>query len=230
MISSSPIASGLLGDIQIVPSFGSKTGDYLPKLARCYSEFDEEGSTPWAERVQKMVERMETSQKPDLVILDSRAGLHDIAAVLVTRMDAENLLFAVDSPQTWKAYSFLFQHWKNHSEVKDFRQRLQFVAGMVPETGRELYLNSFREHAWDVFRDFLYDEVLPGQIENFSFDRDDVDAPHSPIPVFWQRALQEFDPVTSPGGVDERTAHEALDLFIERVDHLVSAMEKGDGQ
>jgi len=223
MIGSSPIASGLPGDIHVVPSFGSKTGDYLPKLARCYSEVDEEGSLSWAERVQKMVERMEISQKPDLVILDSRAGLHDIAAVLVTRMDAENLLFAVDSPQTWKAYSFLFQHWKNHPHVNDFRRRLQFVAGMVPETDRKQYLERFREHAWDVFRDSLYDEVTPEQTEYFSFDSDDEDAPHFPIPVFWHRALQEFDPVTSPDGVDEKTAHDALDFFIERVNRLVSA-------
>lgn len=222
----SPLAQGLSGEIKVVPAYGQKTGEYLPKLARCYSEFSGNAPISWAERLQKMVERQEELLNPDVVILDSRAGLHDIAAVLATRMDADTLLFAVDSPQTWTGYSLLFKHWHNHPQVRSFRERLQIIASMVPETGRNDYLQSFKEHAWDLFREHLYDEAEPEDIDAFSFDLDDETAPHSPVPIFWHRALQEFNPVA--GGIDTKTAAEALGIFFEQADCLLATSGKDE--
>lgn len=225
MLGTSPLAQGLSGEIKVVPAYGSKTGDYLPKLARCYSEFSGTNSISWAERLQKMVEQFEEMENPDVVILDSRAGLHDIAAVLATRMDADTLLFTVDTPQTWTGYSLLFKHWHNHPQVKSFRERLQIIASMVPETGRDDYLQSFKEHAWDLFREHLYDQAGPEDIDAFSFDLDDEVAPHGPVPIFWHRALLEFNPVV--GGIDTKTATEALGTFFEQADRLLATSGKG---
>jgi hypothetical protein len=227
MVTSSPLAKGLSGEIRVVSAYGRETGDYLPKLARCYAEFSGGGMMPWGERIQRMVEGIEQKEGPDLVILDSRAGLHDIAAVLVTRMGADAFLFAVDSAQTWTAYSFLFHHWKQHPQVAEFRQRLQMVAGMVPETGREEYLKKFREHSWDLFRENLYDEVESDNSDAFSFDLPNEDAPHYPLPVFWHRALQEFDPATTETGLDEKTAQEALGVFMSEADKMIFSAGEG---
>jgi len=226
MLGISPLAQGLPGEIQVVPAYGSKTGNYLPKLSRCYAEFSGNSPLSWAERLQKLVEHMEEKFAPDVVILDSRAGLHDIAAVLATRMDADTLLFAIDTPQTWSGYSLLFKHWHNHPQVKSFRERLQIIASMVPETGRDNYLQSFKEHAWDLFREHLYDEAGPQDVDAFSFDLDDEAAPHGPVPIFWHRALQEFDPVV--GGIDSKTAAEALGAFFEQADRLLATSGKGE--
>lgn len=222
----SPLAQGLSGEIQVVPAYGIKTGDYLPKLARCYSEFSGGDTVSWAERLQKMVEQLEKHLNPDVVIFDSRAGLHDIAAVLATRMDADTLLFAIDSPQTWTGYTLLFKHWHNHPQVTSFRERLQIIASMVPETGRDDYLQSFKEHAWDLFREHLYDQTAAEDIDAFSFDLDDEAAPHGPVPIFWHRALQEFNP--SEGGIDTKTAAEALGTFFEQADRLLATSGKGE--
>ena len=226
MLASSPLAQGLAGEIKVVPAYGKKTGDYLPKLARCYAEFSGNTSISWAERLQKLVERQEEMLNPDVVILDSRAGLHDIAAVLATHMDADTLLFAVESPQTWMGYSLLFKHWQHHPQLKSFRERVQIIASMVPETGRDDYLQSFKEHAWDLFREHLYDEAGPHDIDAFSFDLDDEAAPHGPVPIFWHRALQEFNPVV--GGIDSKTAAEALGAFFEQADRLLATSGKGE--
>jgi len=59
MVAASPLAKDLHGEIRIVPAFGRDTGDYLPKLARCYAEFTGSGMISWAERVHRMVERIE---------------------------------------------------------------------------------------------------------------------------------------------------------------------------
>lgn len=224
MLGISSLAQGLAGEIQVVPAYGSKTDDYLPKLARCYAEFSGNEPLSWAERVQKLVESLEKRVNPEIVILDSRAGLHDIAAVLATRMDADTLLFAVDTPQTWTGYSLLFKHWRHHPTVKSFRQRLQVIAGMVPETGRDNYLQGFKEHAWDLFRDHLYDPVGPNDLDAFSFDLDDEAAPHAPVPIFWHRALLEFDP--GNGGIDQKTASEALGVFFDQADRLLATAGK----
>ena len=224
MVNTSPLGRDLPGEIRVVPAFGRETKDYLPKLARCYEGgFSENGTISWAERVQQIVETIETKENPDLVILDSRAGLHDIAAVLVTRMGADAFLFAVDSTQTWNAYSFLFRHWKQHPQVVKFRQSLQVVAGMVPETNRDEHLKRFRENSWDLFREHLYDEADPGMPDGFSFDMDNEEAPHYPLPIFWNRALQEFDPVRSTTGIDEQLAEAALGKFMEEAETLVFA-------
>jgi len=225
LISSSPLVRDLPGDIRVVPAFGRDTGDYLSKLARCYAE---SGATPgesWAERLQRMVQRLENKENPDLVILDSRAGLHDIAAVTVTRMDADTLLFAVDSMQTWNAYTFLFKHWQQHPQVEDFRQKLQIVAGMVPETGRDEYLRRFRENSWDLFREHLYDETESQTADFFSFDLDSQEAPHYPLPIFWNRALQEFDPLRDGAGIDEQLAETATGKFMTEAERMVFTQE-----
>jgi len=227
MVVSSPLAKDLSGEIRVVSAYGRDTGEYLPKLARCYAEFSGVGMMSWGERVQRMVERIEQKESPDLVILDSRAGLHDIAAVLVTRMGTDAFLFAVDSVQTWTAYSFLFRHWKQHPQLAEFRQRLQMVASMVPETGRDEYLKMFREHSWDLFRENLYDEVGTDNPDAFSFDLGNEDAPHYPLPVFWHRALQEFDPTTSETGLEEKIAQEAMGSFVTEADKLVFTPAEG---
>lgn len=221
MIATSPLTKDLPGEIRIVPAFGSETGDYLPKLARCYAEFSGNTAQSWGERVQRMMERIEWVEQPDLVILDSRAGLHDIAAVLVTRMDADTFLFAVDSAQTWTAYSFLFRHWRQHPQVEEFRQRLQIVAGMVPETRRDDYIKRFRENSWDLFREHLYDEIGADTPDVFSFDVDSEEAPHYPLPVFWNRALQEFDPVRSEAGIDGQIAEASMGKFMTEAELMV---------
>jgi len=204
-----------------VPAFGGHTGDYLPKLSRCYTQTTE-GADSWGERLERLVLAGEAAEQPDVVMLDSRAGLHDIAAAAVTRMDAQSLLFAVDSPQTWRAYSFLFQHWSRHPQLAAVRDRLQIVAAMVPETGRDEHLRRFRQNAWDVFREHLYEEAAPGAAEVFNFDLNDEDAPHYPLPIYWHRGLLEFAPAGPNGSLEERTAQEALGVFMDHVDRLVS--------
>lgn len=219
LVGISPLAQELAGEVMVIPAYGRKTGSYLPKLARCYTEFSGSQPISWAERLNCLVELLEKRHEPDVVILDSRAGLHDIAAVLVTRMDAYTLLFGIDSAQTWAGYRMLFEHWNRHPNVEAFRNRLQMVASLVPETGRDEYLRRYGEHAWDVFRDQLYDDAGPDDLEAFSFDLHDEAAPHVPWPIFWHRALQEFDP--AQGGMDARTAQESLGRFMESLDQWV---------
>ncbi len=218
MISSSPLAKNLKGEIRIMPAYGAKTKDYLIKLSRCYSQIGGDNKKSWAERLNTLVEHAEEKEIPDLVIIDSRAGLHDIAAVTATRMDATVFLFAVDSIQTWNAYTFLFEQWNKHPNINDFRNNLQIVASMIPETGREDYLTRFKENSWDLFREQVYTEIQAGELdEDFSYDLEEQDAPHYPLTIYWHRALQEFNPCHTSQGIDVQTAQEAMGEFFKGI-------------
>ena len=175
------------GDVCVVPAHGREPGDYLAKLGRVYRDTP----APWAARLNGLLERLEAKFDPTVVLLESRSGLHDIAAAAVTEVDAQVLLFAVDSASTWTDYEILFQHWKTHRLAASIRDRLSIVSALTPELETERYLQRFREQAWNLFRDGLYGDMEPSGDagDPYTFDRDEEDAPHVPFPIHWTRGL-----------------------------------------
>src|SRR5262249_9097919 len=109
----SPVADDAEGVVQVLPAFGAEPRDdvaqggraYLPGLA------PNGGEIGLPERINHLVAALAKRQDPpDVVLLDSRAGLHDIGAAVVTQLGAEVFLFARDEPQSWRAYELLFEH------------------------------------------------------------------------------------------------------------------------
>jgi hypothetical protein len=197
MLAESALGTSATGRIAVVPAFGIDTGDYLAKLGRAYLERGPSGYEPWPERLKGMVSELEAQERPDIVLLDSRTGLHDTSAALVLAMGANTLMFAVDSDQTWAAYRFLFEHWKAHPNRPAFRDKLWVLGSMVPDTETATYLEGLRDRAWELFQDTLYDAVdaipNPGA---FAFPSTDEAGNHFPRPIHWQRGLMAFDQST----------------------------------
>ncbi len=196
MVVESPLSEVLDGRIAVVPAFGSDTGDYLAKLGRTYFERGPRGYEAWPDRLKRLVDAVEGKESPDVVLLDSRTGLHDTSAALVLAMGANTLLFAVDTEQTWTAYRFLFRHWRGHPNRHDFRDKLWVVGAMIPDTQTRDYLDSLRDHAWALFDDELYDPAgATPDPDAFTYGFDDEAGRHYPREVFWQRSLLAFDPL-----------------------------------
>lgn len=227
MVGTSPLAVDLRGEIWVVPAHGGKPGDYLAKLGRCYLDLPREGSREtWEQRIVRLVGTLEHDRKPDIVLLDARAGLQDLSSVAVTDLNADVFLFAIDSAQTWSAYQILFEHWQREDLIRRLRERLQIVAALVPETGREPYLEGFRQKAWDLFRDHAYDAVEPSEGESdaiptdaFTFDLRDDEAPHAPAPIYWNRGLATLGNLHA---LDETLVAAAFGAFLDRFDRLVA--------
>lgn len=224
MVAPSPLGAGG-AELWVVPA-GGRPRDryaYLPKLARAYAELStvEEVSVSFGERLHDLVRRLEELMRPDVVLLDSRAGLHDVAAVTVTRLNAVALLFAIDTAQTWQAYRALFEVWRTHFDrAAGFRQNLKLVAAQVPETETLAYLDRFQESAYDLFSDHLYVETPPGEEDEFNFGVEDPDAPHTPLRIHWSRTFQQFDPVREPGAVTAEQLRSAFGDFVAGVSLL----------
>lgn len=225
LTSLSPMSHGIDGEVRLAPCYGRDTGEYMPKFTRCYMDSSGARKASWGERLIGLVEALETKYQPDVVLLDSRAGLHDIAALTITRMDADVFLFGLNSPQTWRAYSFLFQQWKRISHLNTIRNRMQIVAGLTPETDRDAYLKRFTENSWRLFSDYLYDESLPDEVGSFNFDPFDHEAPHYPIPIYWHRGLQEFEPCNSESKPDEQTISAAMGYFLMEAEKIIFSPE-----
>ena len=153
---------------------------------------------PWTARLKRLLEHLENEVDPDVVIMESRSGLHDIAAATVTDVEAQVLLFATDSESNWTDYEILFRHWQHYDLATSIRERLSVVSALTPELETKRYLQRFRERAWDLFRDHLYDEVAAsGDADPFSFDLQDEGSATRSV-------LRPLDPRTFSGRVTVR--------------------------
>ena len=133
------------GEIHIVPAHGVEHGEYIAKLGRVWMpKIQEDGSHEiWSMRLERLLRELENHVKPDVVLIDSRSGIDDIASACVTGLGANLvLLFALEGMQTWNGYRMLFDQWKRAHVAKEMRDRLNIVAAIVPETDRIKYLVS----------------------------------------------------------------------------------------
>ena len=180
-------ALDLEGEVHLAPAHGREPGEYLAKLGRVYMDAPE----PWVIRLDRLVQCLEERCNPTVVLLESRSGLHDIAAATVTDLDAQVLLFATDSASTWDDYDILFRHWQVNNLATRIREKLAIVSALTPDTGDvHDYLARFREQSWTLFQECLYDEAS-GDLsdDRFSFDLNDDDAPHDPLHITWTLGL-----------------------------------------
>ena len=216
------------GEICVIPAHGGGSQGVMEKLARAYLDVgNDSGVVSFGDRICQLVSTLEDRFAPDVVLIDSRAGLHDIAATAVTRLGADVLFYALNTAQTWRSYRLLFEYWKEHPNIQDIREKLHVVEAMIPETGRDIYKPRFLENAYTLFSETLYEEADAEDLEAFNFDIDAVDAPHCPIPVYWNQSFVEHDPVNNPVA-EPRQIEAYFGSFIERVSDIIKSGREPD--
>lgn len=223
------IARDLRGEIFIAPAHGRNSGEYLAKLGRVHLDLPPSGGRHeperWTHRLLRLLGSLEELHSPDVVLLDSRSGLHDLAAALVTDIKAFVLLFSGGAEQGFAAYRMLFRHWREHGAAEQIRERVKMVAAMIPEIEPMEHIERFREVSWDLFRDELYDEVLgPESADAFSFDLNDPSGPHDPLPIYWHRGLASRGSLRA---IEEPTLRAAYASFLTGFDPLLPISEDG---
>ena len=205
----------LPGDVRIVSAHGAQSGEYLAKLGRVYMDTD----VRWTKRLEQLLSMLREVVKPTIVLLESRSGLHDIAAATVTDLDAHVLLFAIDSETTWEGYGILFEHWRKQELARRIRQRLSIISSLTPDIDTEAYIERFRERSWVLFQDHLYDKQdSPEESDDFTYDLLDDHAPHDPFVVRWTRGLAAG---ASLRAIEGTTVDQAYSGFLQRFDELM---------
>ena len=218
----SMVVNGVEG-IRVAPAFGTDTGGYLYKLSRSYLDGQSPTFETFTQRLRRMVESLEAQESPDFVLIDSRGGIHDRAAAVVTQMKALSLLFASDSRQTWDGYRLLFSHWKSHPDAaKTFRENLKMVHALSPGSIAESQASDqlMRQRSHQLFVDTIYENVAPGT-DGFSFTTEDSDGPHFPLPIRWSDLAKGLDPVASPETAKDDQVKVLFKDFINGVTSLL---------
>ncbi|WP_345943384.1 ParA family protein [Streptomyces sp. SID8352] len=234
------------GELWVAPARGQGSASvpysYVDKLNRVYADIP---GADFADRLESAVWACETAvaqgsesgRRPDVVLLDSRAGIHDIAAVTISRLCDLALLFGTDNKQTWSGYGDLFRAWNASGQARRIREKLRMVASMVPDSPQRpmgAYLQSFREHSWECFN-VLYDddapleatgELFPGA---FSPSLEDDSAPHYPIPILFEPGLVGLDADNAPGWQDRAFVQAAYRDFLETAARLITAEPQNEG-
>lgn len=230
MVAASPLGESTVDAIRVASAIGQGESDYLAKLARAYADVpSDQGPQRLGQRLHRLVQDLEAQEQPDVVLIDSRAGLHDLAAVAITSLADTALLFATDGSQSWQGYRQLFSHWQQRPEIaRRVRERLAIVRALTPTTHREAGVLRFQQRAYALFAETLYDEIPAGVVQG-SVDGDealfhpaetDDSAPHRPILIDWDERFQEFDPWLRPedGGANQARIDATFGALIQFVD------------
>lgn len=227
------LASDEPGRIRVLPAFGSDTKDYINKLGRIYMPTyvaSQNNFVGLTERINLLLTQLsKLEDRPDLVLLDSRAGLHDIGAAAVTRLGAEVFLFARDDYQSWQAYRQLFSHLSSSRSIdvgmedNDLRWRLKMVGAQIDPTDSALL--SFKDNSYSVWSDELYDAGISSDEEDVIraiggivpqvFEREDDNAPHSPLVVNFDSRVKSFDLINHENRPDWRMIEAAFGDFFK---------------
>lgn len=203
------------GEIHVVPAHGLHPGEYVAKLGRAWMPkiTSDGGRQIWSKRLARLLDGLEQQVRPDIVLLDSRAGIDEVASACVTDLGAQLvLLFALNGEQTWTGYDILLGHWNRMDVIRDIRERIQLVGAMVPELGGREYIEGLRDRAATLFADHVYDAVPPGDVGDslFNFDEADSAAPHAPVAITWNRGFAALESVHSKLAVPDAALVQAV--------------------
>jgi hypothetical protein len=235
-IGTSPLTVPGGGRVDVLPALGKEAirspSNTLPKLSRAMIEdIDPEGvSVPVAVQIADMIRRFTQPDSYDVVLIDSRAGLSELAAPAILGLGATVLLFGTAQRQTIRGYAALFGGLKLLA-VRDIKTqrpaewRLSFKAvyakaGMDEPTGAR-----YRDELYELFADNLYD-ADDNQGDNpdaVSFDIDDENAPHWPLVVPFTPSFVDFDPVQAPSQLNVPFYEQAYRPFLSGIDSIIAS-------
>ncbi len=169
--------------IQLLPA-GTVDKNYLEKLARL--DFQNLVNCELETTMLDMLEELNRGAKElDFILMDARAGFHDIGGLAITALSHAAVIFGTQSRQSWAGITHVIRHLA--SPGVNERLPLILVHSMAPASkipGRETELTEFREQAYSVFQENYYskDEDVPNS--------NDRDAPFYPIVVPYDENLR----------------------------------------
>lgn len=231
------------GRVDVVPVLGKRAIDHpenvLPKLSRAMIEDidDNGGALPVTIQIAKMVDRITRQASYDVVLIDSRAGLSELAAPAILGLGANVLLFGTAQRQTIQGYAALFAALKwlalrDRAAGESAEWRLLFKAVHAKSSLDEKTAARYRDDLYDLFAENLYDaeDLLQDNTDAVNFGMDDKNSPHWPLTIPFHQNFLDFDPVQRPGQLQNEFYEPAYRPFLNGIDTLVAPSEPGIGE
>jgi hypothetical protein len=230
LLGTSPLTTDR-GIIHVVPAAGSLSASHpqnmLGKIARAYLDDPApDGATSFLGQTRALIRALAERRRYDLILIDTRAGLHESTATALLGLGAELLLFGVDTPQTFHGYRFLLAHLARFapetSGDDDWRYRLQMVhakASADPKRAR-----AFDDRAYTLLQGARFYDPAPEDPsdEAFSFSLDEVEAPHRSWRILSDSNYFEFDPLSAPEVLTQPLYSRTFGSFLAALEERVN--------
>jgi hypothetical protein len=181
-------------------------------------------------QMSEMIKRFTGRDTYDVVLIDSRAGLSELAAPAILGLGANVLLFGTAQRQTTHAYAGLFAGLKllaqrDRARGGSAEWRLLFKAVHAKASLDGLTAARYRDDLYDLFADNLYDadDIQQGSSDAVSFGIDDESAPHWPLTIPFSQNLIDFDPVRAPSHLNAAFYEQAYRPFLNGLDSIIAS-------
>ncbi|TCO68953.1 KGGVGR-motif variant AAA ATPase [Rhodovulum euryhalinum] len=234
-IGTSGLTQGGGGRVDVLPVLGRKSNDQpeniLPKLSRAMIEDVVNGrSISVSTQISEMLSRITEREQYDVVFIDSRAGLSELAAPAVLGLGATVLLFGTAQKQTIEGYRALFaslqllaQRDTAAGRGADWRMRLKPVyakaslnAGVSTRFVDDMY-ELYSAHIYDAETDSAQEPEL------LRFTRSDESAPHWPLIVPFSPNFVDFDPGRDADQLTQKFYEQTYREFLSGLDAVINS-------
>lgn len=245
------IGSSFLGAagarVDVIPAIGSVTLEYpqnaLGKIARAYLEMQPEDEGPMITlggKLKRLVQLCVATDRYDVILVDSRAGLHESTAASILGLGGEVLLFGTNQPQTFQGYTLLFAHLAQFAIAPDddWRERLNFVHAMSGPTDEAK--KEATDRFVDVYRLLVTDKVITREDQDMIITEDDINivwdnslnnVPLEEVPdcqvlhILDDRNYLDFDPLTKQRLLEIASYEHTYSDLVAYLDQITSNME-----
>jgi MinD-like ATPase involved in chromosome partitioning or flagellar assembly len=176
-----PILLGDEAQVLKLLSAGTVDENYLEKLARL--DFQNLVDRQLQDTMQDMLRELQKKEIGlDFILMDARAGFHDLGGLAITRLSHAVVIFGTQSRQSWAGLTHVIRHLAASKDLE-----IVLIHAMAPNmgiSGRQQELQKFREQAYDLFKENYYTE------DEIVSNSNDKDAPFKPFVVEYQDILR----------------------------------------
>lgn len=195
-------AASALGDqlgayAEVVPA-GRMNWAYVEKLGRLdFSDVGLGAESSVTRAVRALVDAAKTQFAPDYILIDSRAGLHDIGGLSLHALAHVDVLVARATSQNLVGLEIALQTLGRRKRTNDLRRLLvahTFAPRREERETRTSEEGAFLQQVYDLFSRWIYTRSnAPDQIEQ----RDSDDAPHFPYPITQHADLERINAISA---------------------------------
>ncbi|MGJ4998166.1 KGGVGR-motif variant AAA ATPase [Bradyrhizobium sp. HKCCYLS3077] len=222
------------GRVDVLPALGRRSlahpWNILPKLSRAMIEdVVEDRAIPLVEQISLMISRITERDQYDVVFIDSRAGLSELAAPAVLGLGATVLLFGTAQKQTIEGYRALFaalqllaQRDKAQGRDTEWRTMLRPV---YAKASLDAAVSArFVDDMYEIYSAHIYDAEDSGEDapDSLRFARSDESAPHWPLIIPFNQSFIDFDPSRIPDQLTEAFYEQTYRTFLSGLETAMS--------
>ena len=196
--------------ITVIPA-GPVDEMYLQKVARLnYAKiYTLSAGQPEQSPLFDLLRRARQHFHADYVLLDSRAGFHDLGGLALSGMTHLDVLFGLDSESSWQGLNIVVRFLGQDRIERDMdRLDCAVVHALAPSPGpeRDAAFRRFKERSHDTFSEHYYEEPVP--------DLEADQEPHYPIVLGFNPDVQRYQTIAD---VADRLTQGDFRTFAERL-------------